>query len=179
MDDYGIHKFEVALYTYNNAIIFKRKFESNDGITVTTTNYSYRNNRLTQVEMYRILYLIPLNEEQRPIEKIDYSKYTDDDTFVNLNTSNFTYNDQNELIKVVETSKGFSENDGVNYENTQTFTLDYGANKLLINASLPEKRTYEYIFDKLGNPKEINSYVVEKDTTWLHKKTTFEILYSE
>jgi hypothetical protein len=178
-DDYGIHKFEVALYTYNNAIIFKRKFESNDGITETTTNYSYRNNRLTQVEMYRILYLIPLNEEQRPIEKIDYSKYTDDDTFVNLNTSNFTYNDHNELIKVVETSKGFSENDGVNYENTQTFTLDYGANKLLINASLPEKRTYKYIFDKLGNPKEINSYVVEKDTTWLHKKTIFKILYRE
>lgn len=178
-DDYGIHEFEVALYNYNNAIIFKRKFESNDGITVTTTNYSYKSNLLTQVEMYRILYLIPLDEEQKPIEKINYSNYTDDDTFVNLNISNFTYNDQNELIKIVKTNKGFSENDGVSYEDTKTFTLDHGANKLIINASLPEKRTYEYIFDKLGNPKEINSYVVEKDTTWLHKKTTFKILYNE
>lgn len=178
-DDYGIHEFEVALYNYYDAIIIKRKFKSNDGITVTTTNYSYKNNLLSQVEMYRILYLISLEEEQKPIEKINYSNYTDDDTFVNFNTSNFTYNDQNELIKIVETSKGFSENDGVSYEDTKTFTLDHGANKLIINASLPEKRTYEYIFDKLGNPKEINSYVVEKDTTWLHKKTTFKILYNE
>jgi hypothetical protein len=43
-------------------------------------------------------------------------------------------------------------------------------NKLTIQADLPEKRTYEYIFDDLGNPKEINSYVVEADKTWLHKK---------
>ncbi|WP_231567327.1 hypothetical protein [Lacinutrix sp. Hel_I_90] len=83
------------------------------------------------------------------------------------------------MIKIEETSKGFSENEGVNYENTLIFTLHHKPNKLIVEAHLPEKRTYEYIFDDLGNPKEINSYVVDTNNTWLHKKTTFNILYNE
>jgi len=178
-DDYNNKEIETATYNKNGTIRSKKSFETSDGISITTTTYSYKNKLLTQVETHSVLYFVPLDKEQKPIEKINYSKYTDDDTFINLNTVDFLYNDKNELVKVVENSKGFSENEGVNYENMQTFDLEYKSNKLIINASLPENRRYEYIFDEYANPKEINSYVVEKDTTWLHKKTIFKILYIE
>ena len=89
------------------------------------------------------------------------------------------FNDKRELIKVTETSKGFSKSEGINYENTNIFTLKHIPNQLTIHAELPEKRTYEYIFDESGNPKEINSYVIETDHTWLHKKIILNVLYEE
>lgn len=178
-NDYGIHEIETATYNKNNTISSKKKFDTSNGINITTTNYTYKNNLLTEVKKHSVRYFVPLELEKNPIEKIDYSNYLDGDTFTNLNTIHFTYTVENKLIKVVETSKGFSENDGVNYENTYVFKLDYKSNKLLINVNLPERRTYEYIFDEFSNPEEINLYTVETDKTWLHKKTTFKILYNE
>jgi hypothetical protein len=178
-NDYGIEKNEIATYNKNGTISSKKRFETSDGINVTTTKYTYENELLTQVEKQSILYFVPLDVVKTPLDKIDYSEYTDGDTFTNLNIINFMFNYKRELIKVTETSKYFSENSGINYESNRTFTLEHSTNQLIIHAELPEKRTYEYIFDTLRNPKEINSYVVEADNTWLHKKTILNILYEE
>ncbi|GGG45031.1 hypothetical protein [Bizionia arctica] len=179
IDDYGIRELITATYNENNTISSKKRFETSDGVTITTTNYSYKNDLLTKVERRSVLYFVPLDQVKTPLEKIDYSKYTNSDTFINLNTVNLTYNEKSELIKIVDTNKGFSENEGVDYEDMELFILQQKPKKLIIHAGLPKKRTYEYIFDDLGHPKEINSYVVEAHKTWLHKKTAFKILFSE
>tara|TARA_R110002126_G_scaffold281512_2_gene429333 strand:+ start:2153 stop:3199 length:1047 start_codon:yes stop_codon:yes gene_type:complete len=179
INDYGIEKIEIATYNKNGTISSKKRFETNDGVNVTTTNYRYKDELLIQAETQSILYFVPLDEVKTQLDKIEYSEYTDGGTFKNLNVIKFMFNDKRELIKVAESSKGFSENEGVNFESNSTFTLEHRPNHLIIHAELPEKRTYEYIFDDSGNPKEINSYVVDADQTWLHKKTILKVLYEE
>lgn len=179
IDDYGATKIELANYNENGMLISKQSFDTNNGINVKTILYSYKNNLLIKVERNEVFYAMPFDLEETSIDKIDYTKYQNNETFINLKTVNFEYNQINKLVKVAEISTGFSEKDGVHYKNEKTYSLTYQTNKVIVHAILPQKKTYEYFFDTFKNPKEINLYVVEKDRTWLHKKTTFKILYDE
>ena len=178
-DDYGLEKIETATYTKTGDLETKSSFDTNDGITVTKIEYTYKNKLLTKLNKKEVLYFVPFEIEKTSIDKIAYSKYQNDETFINENTLSFEYTKNKKLNKLVEISTGYSKKDGVRYKNVQTFSLTYQSNRLTICANLPEKRIYEYILDTFKNPREINSYVVEKDRTWLHKKTTFKILYDE
>ncbi|TXD66225.1 hypothetical protein [Polaribacter glomeratus] len=178
-DDYGVEEIETATYDKNGLLTSKNSFDTNDGINVVRTNYTYKNKLLTKVEKKEVLYFLPTELNKTTIDKIDYSQYENDETFINRTILNFEYHKNNRLHKVEEISSAFSKKDGVQYKNTRTFTLEYQPNKLVIYANLPERRTYEYIFDAFKNPKEINSFIIKKDKTWLHKKTTFKILYDE
>lgn len=178
-DDYGVEEIETATYDKNGLLTSKNSFDTNDGINVVRTNYTYKNKLLTKVEKKEVLYFLPTELNKTTIDKIDYSQYENDETFINRTILNFEYNKNNRLHKVEEISSGFSKIDGVQYKNTRTFTLEYQPNKLVIYANLPEKKIFEYIFDTFKNPKEINLYSIDEHSTWLHQKTTFNVLYNE
>lgn len=175
-DDYNDQEIELATYNSNGSIKSKKNITHVDGTRVIATNYSYKNNLIIQIEKHEAIYFLDLELEDKHVENIDYSKYINSNTLIILDVVNFTYNEDNQLIKIEENKKDFSESGGINYENSQTFSLNYQPNKLVINASFPELRNYEFLFDDLGNPLQINSYVVDENKSWLHKSTRFKIL---
>ncbi len=179
IDDYGNRELETATYNENGFISSKKKFEISAGIDITTTNYTYNNGSLTAMERRSVTYFVPLDQVKIPLENIDYSAYMDGDTSTVFHTLNFAFNENSKLVRVEETTKGFSENEGIYFENAELFTLDHKPDKLIVHADLPKKTSYEYIFDAYGNPKEIYSYVVEPDNTWLEKKILFKVSYIE
>lgn len=179
IDDYGVEEIKTATYNKKGFLKSKNSFDTTDGINVSTIVYSYKNNLLSKVEKKEVLYILPLELDKKAIDKIEYANYQNDKTFINSSIISFEYNENNTLCKVEEISTGFSKKEGIQYKNTRTFALSYEPNKLIINANLPEKRIYEYIFDSFKNPKEINLYVVVEHKTWLHKKTTLNILYTD
>lgn len=179
VDDYGVEEIKTATYNKNGFLKTKNSFDTNYGINVTTIVYSYKNNLLSKVEKKEVLYFLPLESDNKEIDKIEYAKFQNDETFINNSTLNFEYNVDDLLSKVVEISTGFSKKEGIKYKNTRTFELSYQPNKLIIHANLPEKRIFEYIFDSFKNPKEINLYVINEHKTWLNKRTIFNILYTD
>lgn len=178
-DDYGHEEIKTATYNKNGRLMTKKIFNENDGVHVLSINYRYKNSLLVKVERHETVYFLPDGIEKKSIDKIDYSLYTDNETFVQLNTVHLAYNENSKLSAITEIDKGFSKKEGVTYQKVRKFTLTYKPNKLLIIKSLKEKRAYEYVFDRFKNPKEINVYLIDKKIAWLDKKISFKITYVE
>ncbi|WP_055444218.1 hypothetical protein [Lacinutrix himadriensis] len=181
-NEYGSGVMDEAIYNSNGQIISQSRFDNTDGLAVTIKTYTYNTNHLlTHLEMTNTLYFVPFENEGENIEinKVDYLKYKRPETYVNTHSISFEYNERCQLVKVLEERKGFTEENGIENQSKRLYELSYKPNQLNIAASLPEKRSYAYTFDVLENPKEINSFVVDADTTWLRKKTSFNILYNK
>ncbi len=181
-NEYESGGIDEAIYNNNGQIISQSRFDNTDGLAVTIKTYTYNaNHLLTYLKMTNALYFVPFENEEENIEinKVDYLKYKQPDTYVNTQTIHFEYNERCQLVKVTTERKRFTEENGIEDQSKRLYELSYKPKQLTIAARLPEKRSYAYTLDALGNPKEINSYVVDADTSWLHKKTSFNILYNK
>lgn len=153
---------------------------NSDGTQVEIIKYNYKNNLLIGVQKMAAHYFFNQTDIDIPVEDIkNYDKYEEDDTFKNVENIRFYYNDKNQLIKAVKHHKKFSEVEGIRFEQTQQFTLTYKPNKLIVNATLPEKKQYVYTFDAQQNPIEINCFSFKNDVKILEEQTQLKITYHE
>lgn len=178
-DDYNRDEYVLKIkYGKNGKMIHSKKVNNSDGTRVSLTNYVYKNGCLTEVYTTFAHYFFNQTELEIPVEDIaSYDQYEVNDTYKSLSKTTFKYNAQNQITRVEKYAKGFSKSEGIFHEEHQVFQLKHLPNKLIVNASLPEKRRYEYQFDTLGNPIAIKSYVIKEQQEWLHKQTILKIDY--
>lgn len=182
-------EFEVASYTkisYNaSGLIATYSYYAPNPDIVEVQENSYTYTAKGQLENYMLVYNRYYAETIDVYSKPQKWKFGTDgliDTFFEEVKGHYTYNVDGRIVKhQLEKNNKEAELYIVDYTNNG-FTIKMGADYYRehdYETLLHQDLEYEYIYDVLKNPVEINSYIIDSKAKHLDKSTRLTISYFE